>query len=144
MAIDSEMLVNAARSVRTNAHARYSNYFVGAAILDDSGNIHVGCNVENSSFSETSCAEANAIGAMVSSGSDKIVAIAIVGGLGDKGANTMFENAGKIGTCTPCGGCRQRILEFADESTQIMLVDDEGEVQLFGIDDLLPLAFRVE
>ena len=144
MAADSEMLVNAARSVRANAHARYSNYFVGAAILDDSGNIHVGCNVENASFSETSCAEANAIGAMVSSGAGKIVAIAIVGGMGDKDGNTMFENAGEIGTCTPCGGCRQRILEFADESTQIMLVNDDGSMQVFSIAELLPSAFRVD
>lgn len=144
MAIDSATLVNAARTVRAHAHARYSNYFVGAAILDDSGNIHVGCNVENASFSETSCAEANAIGAMVSSGAGKIVAIAIVGGLGDKDGSTMFENAGEIGACTPCGGCRQRILEFSDESTQIMLVDNDGAMQVFSIDDLLPSAFRVE
>lgn len=144
MTVESEALIDAARNVRTNAHAKYSNYFVGAAILDDAGKIHVGCNVENASFPETSCAEANAIGAMVSSGANKIVAIAIVGGIGDEKSNTMFESAGDIGACTPCGGCRQRILEFADESTQIMLVGDDGQLQVFGIAQLLPAAFRVD
>ena len=143
MAIDTEALIEAARKVQPNAHARYSNYYVGAAILDDTGQIHVGCNVENASFSETSCAEANAIGAMISSGARKIVAMAIVGGTGDEADRTLFESAGDLGVCTPCGGCRQRILEFADEATKIMLVDDDGKMQSFGIDELLPVAFSV-
>lgn len=144
MTIDTDALFAAARTVQLNAHARYSNYYVGAAILDEAGHVHVGCNVENASFPETSCAEASAIGAMVSSGTRKIVAIAIVGGMGDKANSALFESAGDLGACTPCGGCRQRILEFADESTRIMLIDDDGEVQIFSIDDLLPAAFRIE
>ena len=114
MAIDSDALFAAARTVQSHAHARYSNYYVGAAILDEAGNIHVGCNVENASFPETSCAEATAIGAMVSSGARKIVAIAIVGGMGDNANSALFESAGDLGACTPCGGCRQRILPRED------------------------------
>ena len=143
MTIDSDALFTAARSVQSNAHARYSNYFVGAAILDESGNIHVGGNVENASFPETSCAEASAIGAMVSSGARTIVAIAIVGGMGDNANSALFESAGELGACTPCGGCRQRILEFADEATQILLINNDGKMQVFSIDELLPAAFRV-
>jgi len=144
MTIDADALFAAARIVQSNAHARYSNYHVGAAILDEAGNIHVGCNVENASFPETSCAEASAIGAMVSSGARKIVAIAIVGAMGDNAHSALFESAGDLGACTPCGGCRQRILEFSDEATQIMLINNNGEMQVFSIDELLPAAFRVE
>jgi len=144
MTIDTETLFAAARDVQTKAHARYSNYCVGAAILDESGRVHVGCNVENASFPETSCAEANAIGAMVSSGARKIVAIAVVGSMGKEAQNALFGSAGDLGACTPCGGCRQRILEFSDEATQIMLIGHDGEMQTFSIDDLLPAAFRVE
>jgi cytidine deaminase len=144
MTIDTETLFAAAKDVQAKAHARYSNYCVGAAILDETDRVHVGCNVENASFPETSCAEANAIGAMVSSGARKIVAIAIVGGMGNQAKNALFESAGDLGACTPCGGCRQRILEFADESTQIMLIGNDGKMQTFSIDELLPAAFRVE
>ena len=79
MSIDFDALFAAARKVQANAYARYSNYYVGAAILDENGNVHIGCNVENASFPEGNCAEASAIAAMVSAGSRKIVAIAIVG-----------------------------------------------------------------
>lgn len=139
-------LFAAARKVQQNAHARYSNYFVGAALVDEEGRLHVGCNVENASYPEGCCAEANAIGAMVAAGGRRIVAIAIVGGpgvTGDKGVR-FAGGAGRVSACTPCGGCRQRIREFADDATRVLLVDDDGGVRKYGIDDLLPEGFYVE
>lgn len=126
-----EQLIEIARKVRGNAHAPYSNYFVGAALVDDTGKVHSGCNVENAAYPEGSCAEANAIGAMVAAGGRKISVIAAVGGTNE------------LEFCTPCGGCRQNILEFSDENTRIILINEEGEVQEYSIDELLPLAFRL-
>ena len=99
---DERKLIDTATEVRENAHAPYSGYRVGAALLDEEGRIHTGCNVENAAFPEGTCAEANAIGSMVAAGGKRIVAIAAVGG------------TDAIEACTPCGGCRQCILEFAD------------------------------
>ena len=129
--MDDEQLIEAAKNVRQNAYAPYSSYFVGAAIVDDRGDIHTGCNVENSAYPEGNCAEANAIGAMVAAGGKRISVIAAVGG----GDDLEF--------CTPCGGCRQSILEFSDENTRIILINEEGEIQKYSVDELLPLAFRL-
>ncbi|MBT8080017.1 MAG: cytidine deaminase [Gammaproteobacteria bacterium] len=126
----AKQLVQAAKQVRTHAHAPYSGYRVGAALIDDKGNLHTGCNVENAAFPEGTCAEANAIGAMVAAGGRVIRAIAAVGG------------RDSIDYCTPCGGCRQSILEFSDSDTQIILVDEKESTQQFTIDELLPAAFR--
>ena len=131
MPVEHEQLIEAAKKARQNAYAPYSNYFVGAAIVDDRGDIHTGCNVENSAYPEGNCAETNAIGAMVAAGGKKISAIAAVGG-GDE-----------LEFCTPCGGCRQSILEFSDENTCIILINGEGEIQKYSVDELLPLAFRL-
>jgi cytidine deaminase len=126
-----EQLIEAAKAARENAHAPYSNYYVGAAIVDDKGNTHRGCNVENAAYPEGNCAEANAIGAMVAAGGKKICLIAAVGG------------SDTLEFCTPCGGCRQSILEFSDEDTRILLLDEDGQIQKFSVDDLLPMAFRL-
>lgn len=130
--MDDERLIEAAKKARENAHAPYSNYFVGAAIIDDRGEIHAGCNVENAAYPEGNCAEANAIGAMVAAGGKTISLIAAVGG------------SDSLEFCTPCGGCRQSILEFSDENTRIILLDGEGQIRKFSVDDLLPLAFRLQ
>jgi cytidine deaminase len=130
-AIDKERLVHAATAVRQNAYAAYSGYRVGAAVLDELGRVHAGCNVENSSFPLGACAEANAIGAMVAAGGKRIVAIAAVGGREE------------LEDCTPCGGCRQIIQEFSDGSTQVFLIGENGEVETHTIDGLLPLSFRL-
>lgn len=127
-----QMLINAALQVRGNAHAPYSNYRVGAAVLDESGNVHTGCNVENAAFPEGTCAEANAIGSMIAAGGRRIVAIAAVGGAED------------VEACTPCGGCRQCIMEFADEDTRIILVGDGDSIVSYSIDELLPASFRLK
>lgn len=124
-------LIDAATAVRANAHAPHSGYRVGAALLDDTGAIHTGCNVENAAFPEGTCAEANAIGSMVAAGGKRIVAIAAVGG------------ADGIEACTPCGGCRQRIREFADENTRVILLGEGKRIDRYTIDELLPAAFRL-
>ena len=129
--VDEQALIDAAVDVRANAHAPYSNYRVGAAVMDDQGNIHTGCNVENAAFPEGTCAEANAIGSMVAAGGKKIVAIAAVGGTDD------------IEACTPCGGCRQCILEFADEKTRVILIGEGSSIDCYTIDELLPASFRL-
>ncbi len=141
MSNDSETLVAAAREVRLNAHARFSNYLVGAAVLDERGSVHTGCNVENASYPEGICAEANAIGSMVAAGGRRIVAIAVVGGVDTSASHAQTA---AITACTPCGGCRQRILEFADEATAIYLHDADGQTRTYGIEDILPLAFKLD
>jgi len=130
--VDEQSLIDAAVDVRGNAHAPYSGYRVGAAVMDDQGNIHTGCNVENAAFPEGTCAEANAIGSMVAAGGKKIVAIAAVGGTDD------------IEACTPCGGCRQCILEFADENTRVILIGEGNSIDCYTIDELLPASFRLK
>jgi len=132
MTIANDDLINAAREARKNAYNRYSNYSVGAALVDDRGHLHVGCNVENAAYPLGSCAEAGAIAAMVQQGGKRIVKIAVIGG------------STEIGPCTPCGGCRQRIREFADDDTLILAIDDSGEWQEFSIRKLLPASFHLD
>lgn len=122
-------LIEAAKAVRKRAHAPYSNFYVGSAVLDERGRIHSGCNVENAAYPEGICAETSAIAAMVAAGGTRIVAIAAVGG----------REAPQ--TCAPCGGCRQRIREFADRDTRILLLDDEGRPKRYTMDELLPASF---
>jgi cytidine deaminase len=131
MTVDEQQLIDAAKKVRPNAHAPYSGYLVGAALIDDTGALHTGCNVENAAFPEGTCAEANAIGSMVAAGGKRIVAIAAVGG------------SDEIEACTPCGGCRQSILEFADENTRIILIGEGKQIDSYSIDELLPAGFRL-
>ncbi len=131
MTVDEQTLIDAAKSVRPNAYAPYSGYMVGAAVLDDNGDLYAGCNVENAAFPEGTCAEANAIGSMIAAGGKRIVAIAAVGGKDD------------IEGCTPCGGCRQSIREFADENTRIILIGDGNTIGSYSIDELLPASFRL-
>jgi cytidine deaminase len=130
--MDFSTLVEAAIAVRKNAHAPYSGYLVGAALIDDKGNVHIGCNVENASFPEGTCAESGAIAAMVASGGTRIAAIACVGGRDE------------LEACTPCGGCRQRIHEFADADTRVVLMNADGSFFDGSVADLLPAGFRLE
>ena len=127
---DEERLVHAAKAARKNAYAAYSGFRVGAALLDEQGRIHNGCNVENASFPLGTCAEVNAIGAMVAAGGKRIVAIAAVGGRDN------------LEACTPCGGCRQNIQEFADADTRVLLIDENKNVRSYTIEELLPLSFQ--
>jgi len=127
---DRDALIDAARSVREQSYSPYSGFRVGAAVLDEHGRIHTGCNVENIAYPESVCAEANAIGAMVAAGGRLIAAIAAVGG------------SNEIEPCTPCGGCRQRIAEFADGDTRVVLIGENGKPVELRPQDLLPDSFR--
>lgn len=127
---DDELL-DAARTVRELAYCPYSEFRVGAAIIDENGNVHVGCNVENAAYPQGSCAEAGAISAMVAAGAQRIVTIAVAGG----------EN--KTRACTPCGGCRQRIHEFSDSNTRIIVKGNDNESHTYAMDELLPASFHL-
>ena len=126
-----EELLDAARVVREKAYCPYSDFHVGAALLDENGDVHVGCNVENAAYPQGSCAEAGAIAAMVAAGGTRIVTIAVAGG------------GEKTRACTPCGGCRQRIHEFADDNTRIIVKDDDENWHTFTMADLLPSSFHL-
>ena len=129
--IDWDDLVQRARAVRELAHAPYSKYRVGAALVTASGSIHVGCNVENASYGLTVCAERTAIGSMVAAGQREPVAIAIV---------TAGPEAG-----SPCGMCRQVLAEFAlDLPVQLVTVNPDTPPTVTTLGELLPLAFRAD
>ena len=131
MSTIKEKLISLATDARSAAHAPYSRFRGGAALVDDAGRIHTGCNVENAAYPLGSCAEAGAISAMVAAGGTRIVAIAVAGG------------SDEVGTCTPCGECRQRIREFADEKTRIIVRADDSGWSEFSIEELLPRSFTL-
>jgi cytidine deaminase len=131
MTITDQDLIDAAKDVRIHAYGRYSGFRVGAALVDEQGRLHTGCNVENAAYPLGSCAEAGAIAAMVTAGGKRIVTIAVAGGKDE------------VGSCTPCGGCRQRINEFADGATRVLAIDDTGEWQTYSMADLLPASFHL-
>lgn len=110
-----------------HAYAPYSKFKVGAAILAEDDNVYSGCNVENAAYPVGCCAEASAISAMIMAGQKTIKSIAVVG-LGDE-------------LCTPCGGCRQRIREFAKESAPILICDQNGLRLQTTLGELLPMSF---
>ena len=131
---DTDKLVAAAVDIQSKAYAPYSKFTVGAAILDESGQVHTGVNVENAAYPVGSCAEAGAISAMVAAGGHRIKAIAVSGGSG-----AMDEPL-----CTPCGGCRQRIREFAEPTTPIHICGPNGLRKTFTLGELLPESFGPE
>ncbi|MGO9768179.1 MAG: cytidine deaminase [Roseiarcus sp.] len=122
-----DALFAAARAAQAQAYAPYSRFKVGAAVLTPSGAIFSGCNVENAAYPQGACAEANAIGAMALAGERRIAEILVVGE-GD-------------GLCTPCGGCRQRIREFADARTRVHVAGPQGLRATFTLEELLPHSF---
>ena len=127
MSKSTEALVAAAQSVRTRAYAPYSGFSVGAAVQDENGQLHAGANVENAAYPEGVCAEASAISAMIAAGGRRITAVAVAG----PGPEL----------CTPCGGCRQKIREFAAPDTPILVCGPDGVQRTFTLVDLLPEAF---
>ena len=122
-----KLLLALATKAQKNAHAPYSNFQVGAAILDENAQHHASCNVENAAYPLGQCAEAGAISAMIASGSKQIKQILIAS------PNDDF--------CPPCGGCRQKIAEFADAQTEVHLATKSGEIKTVKFTELLPLAF---
>jgi cytidine deaminase len=132
MTIKDKDLIKAAKEAREKAYCRYSGFSVGAAIVDEQGQVHVGCNVENAAYNLGNCAEAAAIAAMVQGGGTRIVRIAVAGGHDE------------IASCTPCGGCRQRIDEFGNKDTVVIVVDDTNKWREYSIAELLPASFHLD
>ncbi len=120
-------LLDDAKAVRENAHAPYSGFKVGAAIRTASGKVFTGVNVENAAYPEGTCAEAGAIAAMVAAGETEIAEVAVVG---DAPAPV-----------TPCGGCRQKIAEFAPPGVGVTMANMVGDTLTLKIEELLPHAF---
>jgi cytidine deaminase len=131
MAMDEltrDTLLAVAQTVRTQAHAPYSKFAVGAAVLDEQGRIHAGCNVENAAYPQGWCAEASAIAALVAAGGRHIVAVAV-----------SAEAAQPV---PPCGGCRQKIREFAEDDCPIFVTGASGDLRAtYTLGQLLPFAF---
>ena len=125
-----QRLLKAAQVAIEQAYAPYSKHQVGAAILAENGRIYSGCNVENAAYPEGSCAETGAIAAMINDGAREIREIAVIG----RGAEL----------CTPCGGCRQRIREFAAPDAKVHVCGPEGLRRTFTRDELLPVSFGPE
>ncbi|MDW3215760.1 MAG: cytidine deaminase [Ilumatobacteraceae bacterium] len=123
-------LFAAARIVQDNAHVPYSRFPVGAALRTPSGSVFVGCNVENAAYPEGTCAEAGAIAAMVAAGERQIEALV-----------TVCEGEA-LGTC--CGGCRQKIREFATDGTMVHNAGPDGVRKSFSMAELLPDSFGPE
>ncbi|MBO6675415.1 MAG: cytidine deaminase [Rhizobiales bacterium] len=133
-------LIEAARQARETAYATYSNYRVGAAVLTEEGAIYPGCNVENAAYPLGSCAEAGAVSAMALAGGRTIKAVAVVGGKTDKQAESE-----PWGLASPCGGCRQRLAEFAANAAVPVIIATPHDVMLeTTIGDLLPHAFNLK
>ena len=130
--MNEKMLIEAAIAAMKNSYSPYSGFCVGAALLSESGKVYTGTNVENSSFSVTSCAERSALFAAVSAGERKFVAIAVVGG--KSGEITDF--------CPPCGVCRQALSEFCTSDARVYLFDGK-DVKSLTLGELLPESFSL-
>lgn len=124
-AMDSLLL--AARAARERAYAPYSHFAVGAALLDEQGRVHAGCNVENAAYPQGQCAEASAIAHLVLAGGTRIVAAVVVGVADDP--------------VTPCGGCRQRLREFASDDAPVWAADLQTVRARYTVGQLLPVSF---
>ncbi len=120
-------LLAAATDVRLRAYAPYSRFKVGAAIRSTSGAVHVGCNVENVAYPEGTCAEAGAIAAMIAAGDARIAEVFVIADSPDP--------------VPPCGGCRQKLAEFADQDVTVTLCTTDGKSKTMTVADLLPGLF---
>ena len=120
-------MLAAARAAMAKAYAPYSNFSVGAALLGANGKIYTGCNVENAAYPQGCCAETSAISAMIADGERQIRAALVVG----QGAELI----------APCGGCRQRLNEFALPSIPVHLSGPKGVERTVTLGELLPFAF---
>ena len=123
--MEDKELIAAAKKYRENAYAPYSKFKVGAAVLTKKGNVYGGCNIENSSFPVTNCAERTAIFKAVSEGEQEFAAIALI--------------ADTPGPCSPCGACRQVMVEF--KIPRIIMANMKGEVKVVTLEEIMPYAF---
>jgi cytidine deaminase len=127
---DFKILLKAAIKAKENAYAPYSNFHVGAALLTTNGLIFSGCNVENTSYGLTICAERNAIFKMVSEGERKIEKILVIGDTEE--------------FLPPCGACRQVIFEFSREESLVYMCNKHGECKKVTIREIIPFAFSLK
>ena len=127
-------LCQKAIDMRSGSYAPYSDFLVGSAVLTSDGSIYTGCNIENSAFGPSICAERTAIFKAVSEGHKDLVAIAIAGGKRD----------GDLQYCAPCGVCRQVMREFCNSSFKIYLAKSAQDYKEFTLGDLLPESFGPE
>ena len=125
-----ERLFEEAKKVRERAHVPYSKFKVGAALLSEDKTIIVGCNVENAAYPQSQCAEASAIGNLVSQGFSNIIEVVVIGS-----GDTLSS---------PCGGCRQRLREFASLDTPIHMCNINGHLKTSTLAELLPDSFGPE
>jgi homotetrameric cytidine deaminase len=125
----TDRMVALARGAMQRAYVPYSHFHVGVALRDEAGALHSGANVENGAYPQGQCAEASAIGALVTGGGHRIAEAVVM-------ADTEL--------IVPCGGCRQRLSEFADPDTKIHLSGPEGIRRTVTLAELLPLAFDLE
>ena len=123
--MEDKDLIAAAKKYRENAYAPYSKFKVGAAVLTEKGNVYGGCNIENSSFPITNCAERTAIVKAVSEGEQEFAAIALI--------------ADTPGPCSPCGACRQVMVEF--KIPRIIMANMKGDVKVVTLEEIMPYAF---
>ena len=130
MTDSDEALFAAAEAIRAKAYAPYSNFHVGAAILADDGKIYSGCNIESAAYPQGNCAETSAIAAMIAGGARRIKRIYVTGP--------------GLAPVTPCGGCRQRIREFADLDVEVISHGVDGEPLVQTLGQLLPHSFGPE
>ena len=130
MNIDFQELMNNAKEAAKNSFSQFSRFAVGAAVITPSGKIYWGCNVENSSFGLTNCAERTAIFKAVSEGEREILAVAIYS------PNTD--------SCYPCGACRQELYEFQSDNFEIDVVTENlGALEIQKLSYFLPCGFRI-
>lgn len=122
-------LIAAAEAAALKAYAPYSRFHVGAAIRDEAGSIHSGCNIENASYPQGWCAEPSAISAMIMSGAARISEVCVW--------------ADSAQPCTPCGGCRQKLAEFGTAETVVISAGPDGERGRWTLGELLPEAFSL-
>ena len=125
-----EKLFLEAKKVREKAHVPYSQFKVGAAFLTEKDSVIAGCNVENAAYPQSQCAEASAIGNLISNGYTKIKEVVVIG-------------SGNL-LCSPCGGCRQRLREFASLDTLIHMCNTDGHLKTSTLAELLPDSFGPE
>ena len=122
-----QRLLAAARAAREHAYAPYSRFAVGAALLDEQGRVHAGCNVENAAHPQGLCAEAGALAALVLAGGRRVVAAVVV--------------AEAPQPTTPCGGCRQKLREFAADDMPVLSADGRSVLARHTLGGLLPHSF---
>lgn len=126
-------LIKLAIEARKMSYSPYSGFSVGAALLCKDGTVYTGCNIENSAFSPTNCAERTAFFKAVSEGRKEFIKIAVAGGISDKDIPEYH--------CPPCGVCRQVMKEFCSSDFEIIMAKNTDDYKVMTLSDLLPESF---